>query len=88
MLDKPPTILKICTMEFNQANELSRMVNSNDKLSGIKITINENRETYSLLVIKPVPEKEVLVIINIAPEDIPMPVFWREFCKVQGERER
>lgn len=80
MSDEPATYLQTCSMSLNQVARVHQM--AHDKFPNIKMTINEDRGTYSPLQAKQIPEGEVLVIFRIPKEGVYMPEFYKEFFRV------
>lgn len=91
------TYLQTCSMKLDEVTKVSQMIKFHVEFSTIGITVNSDRETYSLSQARQIPEGNVLVTLMIPREGVYMPAFYREFSKalnqestvvIQGERER
>lgn len=81
MLDRPSTYPQQCSMKPDEADKVSQMIASHPEFSTIRITVNPDRNTYSPLQARQIPEGKVLVTFEIPNEGIPMVDFYREFSR-------
>lgn len=79
MSEKPTTYFQHCSMKPVEIDRVSQMIANHPEFSGIRITVNSDRDTYSPAQDRRIPKESVLVTFEIPREGISMVNFYHEF---------